>query len=223
MYITVSISSNKEVVPLQQPIDNRSSGLSIGVSSVIYWVGYHNVSVDEYISIRRGEDLSKVPVAPGLYNCTQLGKIISDAVEGAEMKVSETDGLVALEIPSEYSVLLSPGLKSLIGLEDEGWFTSGKYVGDRVVDFVPFKAICIFLDELSTTENVVDGSPAALLDVIPVGTEGFGRCVSQRFSSPAFKRLQHGIIGSLSLRIEGLGGEPIDNHSLPIIISLEIK
>ena len=215
---------NEKSIPLQQPIDNRDSSLSVGIRSVVYWVGYHNVTSADFVSWRRtsSDKPTPVPITPGLYNCKQLSKILADAVRGIQMEMSDVNGMATVTIPDGVEIMLSSGLRSLLGLDDDGWLSAGKYIGDRTVDFLPHKALCFHLNQVSSTANVVDGHPSQLLDLVPLGDDGFGSCISHFFSNPAFKRLEDGVIGELSLRIENLDGLGIQN-SLPVVVTLEIK
>ena len=46
----------------------------------------------------------------------------------------------------------------------------GKYEGDRPVKIIVHKWFYIYLDQLSTTSNLIDGAPSTLLAVVPAAT-----------------------------------------------------
>jgi len=60
-----------------------------------------------------------------------------------------------------YNLKFTAGLPNLLGFddpEDDGWFTEGKYTGDRPVNFALTKTLRLHLGQISTAYNVFDGA-----------------------------------------------------------------
>ena len=72
---------------------------------------------------------------------------------------------------------LSSGILSLLGLK-HGRLTAGRHTGQKMVDIAKTKELRIFLDQINTTTNFLDGEPSVLLGIIPVSNKPFGKVVS---------------------------------------------
>ena len=160
----------------------------------------------------------KIP--SGLYSFGMLSEHLSDNITGLSLDVNKATGYVGIVVPQGTEVNFGDNLRHLLGLDDEGWLTAGKYIGDRPVDFMPQKALYIHLDQLSTTNNVMDGAPSTLLGIVPIGLDTFG---TSTFSNPEFKQLKSGAISELTVHILDRKGTIVNNHNLPVVATLEIK
>ena len=103
------------------------------------------------------------------------------------------------------------------------WLESGTYIGDRAVDFAGMKTLQIHLEQLTTTENYVDGDPSTLLDNVGLGRYTFGDTVTVRFEQPVFKPLRNGHISELDITIRHASRNFINNHGHPILVVLEFQ
>ena len=100
---------------------------------------------------------------------------------------------------------------------------AGKYVGDRPARVPPtFKFFYIYLDQLSTGSNLVDGAQSTLLEVLPA-SHSAGDIISIDYPKPMYKKLQFGDIHQLNLRVLNERGEIVDNNKKPFIAVLEIR
>ena len=134
--------------------------------------------------------------------------------------------VVELRVPSGWEVQITDGLLSLFGLDDglHGvWLESGTYIGDRAVDFAGIKTLQIHLEQLSATENYVDGAPSTLLDTVGLGRYTLGDTVTVRFEQPVFKSLRNGCISELKITIRDASRNFINNHGQPISVVLEFQ
>jgi hypothetical protein len=95
-------------------------------------------------------------------------------------------------------------------------------MGDRPIDFAAHKTVHVYLEEVSTTHNIVDGAPSTLLASIAVGCRSFGEIVMVRMEHPEYKRLRDGSVGEWNVAIKDEKGQIIDNHNLPVSATLEI-
>jgi hypothetical protein len=186
------------------------------------WVGYYNVQEkDRFKWLTTGEQAITVRIEPGLYSFKELAKVFIDVVAGVTLEVSTVNGLVQLFIPENTQVLFPQQIKKLLGLEDSGWLEHGEYVGDSAINFLP-KILHVNLEELSTTNNIVDGKPSQLLELIPLSSEAFGYSTTVQFPHPLYKQLQTGDINELNVKLF-ISGKKLDNHNHPIFLNFEIK
>ena len=90
----------------------------------------------------------------------------------------------------------------MLGLDDilgGQWLCAGIYTGDRPVNFAKSKELRLHLEQLNTTDNLVDGAPSTLLSSIGVGCRVFGNIETARIMHPEFKKLQAGSISELKV------------------------
>lgn len=202
---------------LQSYIDNRESDKAVGLRSLTYWVGWYNVKGKQYIATKN----KRIDLEPGLYNFSDLKDIFSN--EGTELSVNKTNGLITLEIPPSTEIQLSSGILSLLGIVSKhGRLAAGRHTGDKIVDFAQPKELRIYLDQINTATNYVNGAPSTLLTIIPVSDRPFGKAVACRFECPVFKKLINGCITELSVRITDENDTVLNNHGLPITVELLI-
>ena len=77
-----------------------------------------------------------------------------------------------------------------------GWL----YRGDKPIGFMSHNMLYLYLDQLSTTENIVDDKPSQLLAVFRAMCELFGTATPIN-PYPDFKRLEAGTITELNVRV----------------------
>jgi len=227
MFYTITNVQRGQAVPLQQYIDNRNGDLRVGLRSITYSVGWFNIHSGESISWRNNEskvetavETAKIP--PGLYDFSQLKDFLKQRY--ITIEVSRVDGLITLN--ADKAVHLTDGILTILGLDDglDGkWLASGKYTGDRPVNFAPTNMLHLFLEQINTTLNIVDGAPSALLELVGVECQVFGDTHTDVFEHPKFKCLQAGTIHELEIKIRDDTGKILDNHGLPISLVLEVR
>jgi hypothetical protein len=216
-----TITNTQQPIRLESPIDNKSGNLKIGLKSITMWVGYYNVQEkDRFKWVRTGEQTMNVQINPGLYSFYELAKIFTDAVPDLALDVNTVNGLAELFIPENIEIQLPQQIKNLLGLQDKGWLQTGEYVGDDAVSFLP-KILHVNLEELSTTNNIVDGKPSQLLELIPLSSEQFGYSTTVNFPHPSYKQLQTGDINEFNVDLF-ISGKVLNNHNQPIYLTFEI-
>ena len=89
-----------------------------------------------------------------------------------------------------------------------------------MIDIAKTKELRVFLDQINTTNNFLDGELSTLRVIIPVSNKPFGKVVSCRFEFPVYKKLINGCITELSMRITDQKNTVLDNHDLPSIIEV---
>ena len=152
--------------------------------------------------------------------------MLADLISGeiTTLSVNRANGLITLDV-GEGVVRLDDSLGIVLGLDDGlggVWLTEGVYKGDRPVDLSRTKTVRVFLEEINTTHNVLNGAPSSLLSVIGIEGKAFGDIATVQFSNPEFKRLREGAVTELSLRTEDDQGRRI-SQDLSITAVLEIR
>jgi hypothetical protein len=234
MFITLTNVQHGEAFSLLRNIDNPDDGMGVGLGSITYTVGWHNVDKEESFSWRRTvrgwldsvlQSTESTPVVnnvdPGLLSFYFVKKIVEEK-SGATLEVNETNGLIDLTVPDNLNVKFTAGILNLLGLDGDGWLDAGKYVGDRPVNFNPTKRLNVHLEQINTTNNSLDGAPTNLLRSVAVVGDKFGSTSTVNFPHPHMKRLESGTISELKISIRDNIGTRIDNHDQPISVDLEI-
>ena len=184
----------------------------------IYWIGWHNVKGKQYIATKT----KKIYIENGFYNFKDFKDIFSK--ENIDLSVNKNNGIAKLEIPVGTEIEISKGILALLGIVSKhGRFTADQYMGTKMVDFAKPKELHVYLDQISSTDNFVNGVPSSLLAIIPVSDIPFGKCVHLSFDRPVFKNLTIGCITELSFKINDENEVLIDNHGLPILVELNIQ
>ena len=238
MFLTLTNVQSGGAVSLLQYIDNPSGNVRVGLRSDIYTIGWYNVGAGESISWQaspnneaRGPSTPRsTTVPPGLYGIEDLIKLLEEAANARSERVAistnRVNGLLTLTVGNGWEVLLTDGLLMLSGL-DNGfgghWLDSGMYTGDRRVNFATTKSLQLHLIQLNTSKNALDGALSTLLAAIGTGRHAYGDIHTVSIPHPEFKRLCGGTVGELKVEIRDDSGELLDNHSLPIAITLEFQ
>ena len=209
--ISHTLTNFQKPFQLQNYIDNRDSTKIIGLKSIIYWVGWYNVTGKQYLATKS----KRTDIKPGSYNFNDLRQIFSD--ESVILSVNYTNRFVTLETPPKKEIELSSEISSLIGLKHRQ-LTAGIHAGHKMIDIAKTKELRVFVDQTNITNNFLDGEPSTLLGIVTVSNKLFGKVVSCRFEFPIFKKLINGCITELSVRITDQNTIVLDNNNLPIII-----
>ena len=203
---------------LQKYISNMQSICKVGLKSMVYWIGYYNLNDKQYIATKT----KQIDIENGLYNFKDFKDIFSK--ENIDLSVNKNNGIATLEVPVGTEIEISKEILALLGITSKhGRFTAGKYTGTKMVDFAKPKELHVYLDQINSTDNFVNGVPSSLLAIIPVSDISFGKCAYHSFDRPVFKNLTNGCITELSFKITDENNVLIDNHGLPIIVELNIK
>ena len=132
-----------------------------------------------------------------------------------------------MTVPAEYEIRLPDPVKKILGIDDEGWLSTGEYIGDHSVEFSQ-QRIEIYLRQLNTSKNLASRpdetlSGSQLLGFVPLSTAGFGEYFSMTYENPCMKALQHREIHELDLDFKVVWRshtEKLDNHNQPLDLEL---
>jgi len=228
MFHTLSnIQRGEEVIPLLHTIDSRAKELYVGLKSIIYTVGWFNIE-HETISWRPiGGTSITMNIPSGLYGFNHLRETLADISPDTHLlEIATVNGIVTLTVNNTQEILLSDGLLKLLGLSDDlngCWLSEGEYKGICIANFTPQQVLHVHLNEIDTSKNSVNGIPSTLLSSIELGSPAFGDINTIRIKCPEYKRLRSDIISEFNVSIRDASGKIIDNHDLPIHITLAIK
>ena len=208
MFHTLTGVQSGAPISLLRCIDNREDNLCIGLRSISYTVGWYNVGPQESISWRPGgstETTETAKVTPGLYRFAILRNFINRLGVNLSIRLDNVTNRVVLRIPVGWEVQFTDGLLSLLGLDDGlhgEWLNSGTYTGDHSIGFAGLKKLHVYVEQLSTTGNFVDGAPSTLLTTVGVGLRSpLGAIETIRFENLELKRLTDGLISELKVSI----------------------
>ena len=224
MLITVTQINNKEAALINPVIPNKDGSLHVAIRSINYVVGYQNIKNFSF-NVFIGPDgrVTNFVIPPGLYTIKRLVRTINSIFPQTEIKLSLSEETGIVTFTSEdtrISVVLSGGLHKILGFDNKK--LSVTYVGDRPAYLPTDTLFYIYLDQLSTSSNLVDGAPSSLLAIVPATADG-DSVVRINPSNPMYKRLQVGNIHQLSLRVLNERGEIFDNNKKPMTAVLEIR
>ena len=97
-------------------------------------------------------------------------------------------------------------------------------MSDRPVDLASPEALYVYLEQLNTAGNFVNGAPSTLLTVVDISRNPtFGSTGTVRFETLELKRLSGGFVSELKVTIRDHTGAVLDNNLQPISVVLEIQ
>ena len=176
-FVTLTKLQNREPT-LQTAIDNTGGKLNVALKSFHYEVGYQNLGADTHFYSTSYVDPglgSRAPPATykfftlrygGLFTFEEISRFLMESVPGMTLRLKAL-GLAEFNIPEALGTITIHGqLLKILGIIGTR-LIRGKYVGDRPVQLIVHKWLYIYLDQLSTTSNIVDGAPSTLLAIIP--------------------------------------------------------
>ena len=227
-FITLTKLQNREPALLQTAIDNTCGKLNIALKSFHYEVGYHNLDPSANWGRLGREGFT---LYGGMYTFEQMSRYLMESVPGLTLRLN-IHNRTELDIPDSFeglaldkSIVHFLGLGSLPHTERVETFTyfypPHKYVGYSQVKLLVHKWLYIYLDQLSTTSNIVDGAPSTLLAIVPASaTKGI---INITPSNPMLKKLAAGHIHQLNLRVLDENDKVVQNHGKPMTAILEIR
>ena len=230
----VTLTDIRKPITLQTPVDNSDGNLSVALVSAIYQVRRYTVQADDSIKVsitvpdtQPVKRVYKIP--PGNYTPSELIGKINYNVKSIlkKSKYSYDDGIIyfikstgfmKLKVPEHVTLELSEQFAAHLGFE-QTMFTDNTFTGAK--PYFSSKIVYVYMDELSTDENILDGLPSTLLTVASIDiNDKFNKMETIRFENPTFHKLRRGMIDSFNVSLIE-GGRVIGEH--PIIITLEIK
>jgi len=206
MYLT--ITNNLEDIRIYNGIDNNSGQLYIGLCEISYSAKLINISAKLYNNkMRLDNEHREIP--EGYYNFHTFANKIFKPLN-ITAKLNHETLLVTLIIPTGKVLAMSINLATTLGFENNR-FNEGTYTGEN-----PIKRVDLYLhlNELNTTENLLNGTPSSVLEIIPTGR------FSKEYTTPRFKQLSKGFFENLNLSIKNEIGELVQFNDLCIVLKI---
>ena len=117
-------------------------------------------------------------------------------------------------------IQFSSDLRRILGIDEKGWI-GGVYEGHGQVKIIAHKWFYIYLNQLSSSSNLVDGAPSTLLAIVPAAAGGV---VDINPYYPVYKKLEVGHLHQLNIRALDEGGMVVKKtRESPITAVLEIR
>jgi len=224
MFHIITNVQRGDPISLQQYIDNRDGNLSIGLKSITYTVGWYNIEQGTLSWRINGGNVSTRSIPPGLYGFAQLKEALKGDTHTLE--VNKENGIITLTVAEGHEILLSDGMLKFLGLDDGlggTWLDAGVYTGDHAINFTPLQMLWVYLEELNTSKNYINGAPTTILTNIGLQLHTYGDINTSQINFPEYKRLRVDTVSELTISIRDSEGKIIDNHGLPIHVALIVK
>jgi len=170
--------------------------------------------------------MGTILLPPGLYNFSRLINLFSAIGINFTLRLNRVNCSAKMRVPTGWEVHLTDGLLAQLNFDNDnnGWFDSGTYVSDRPVDHASPEALYVYLEQLNTTGNFVNGAPSTLLTVVEISRNpAVGSTGTVRFETLELKRLSGGFVSELRVTIRDHTGAVLDNNLQPISVVLEIQ
>ena len=213
MYIT--ISKNLEEVQIYNGIDNHSGKLYIALCEISYSVNWVNISkkLKNNKLIEYGRPYE---IPDGYYDFCGLSKTIFKP-RNITAELNQANLLVTLS--SEKNFQLSENLATMLGFKTN-IFNIGKHTGVNPIKMTVNKSLYVHLNELNTNQNLLNGKPSTLLEIIPTNRSSYCERETKEYIAPRYKQLSKGFHESLNLTIKNKKGELVEFNDLFLVLSL---
>ncbi len=153
----------------------------------------------------------------------RLSALLSTGNDALSISVNKTNGKCTLIVADGHEANIAGPILKLLGFDMyPDWLASGSYTGANPVDFT-VKALFIYLKQVNSSGNLLNGSISNIIGSIPVSKTTFGDFDTVTFPSPMYRKLQSGTIDQLEIEVRDADNNSIDNHGLPIFIEFDIK
>ena len=214
MYITITdLNDNK----IYNGIDNDSGNLHVALCEISYSVNWLNIS-EKLKNNKVSETGGKTITIPdGYYDFCTLAKIAFKPFD-ISAELNEANLLVTLKFPKpSASYTLSPNLKTMLGFGN----LFGKIVtGTKPINMGVNKSLYLYLNELNTTENLLNGKPSNLLEIISTERPSYCEIETKEYISHRYKRLMKGFFENLNLSITNEKGDLINFNDVVIVLQI---
>ena len=139
---------------------------------------------------------------------------------GISLTQNESNGMLILNAV-EKDVKLYETLAITLGFAiGDITLIKSTFDGDTLPDLVPYKELCIHLDQISTTGNIQLESPSTLLRSIPVKNEKYNSGRKESFSTLQNKKLKRGIISDLKISVLDVKHQPVHIGYLSVTLHI---
>lgn len=191
------------------PIDNTKGNLKVGLKSITYTIGWYNIN--------KQIQISNLVIEPGLYSFQDLKEMLEENLSLSLTKLSH-NGKVKLERRRgiDFGSILNNLFKFPLGPNAN--VTSSEPINDL---YMP--NLKVHLRQLDTLKNFENGKPSDLLKIVRLDHQyEYGDFRTIEYEFPEMIPLWRGMITEFDLSIKDKNNKVIDNHNLPIGVTLKI-
>ena len=212
-------------VQFQFPIEGP---LSIALQEISYIVGYYNITSkkgNNTVQYTRNEKRSSASLPDGLYIIDAYEQEIRKVVgSGISITPQSFDGKAIVWVKKGSPPGSFSDQSGVLGFPPEANVMSGyQQAGTKPVDFLSPKQLFVHCPQIKGDENLYNGKPCDILEVLPVTNAKFGHVVTQRIHNPSFKAVAPRSLHELSLHIKDEEGSDVDFHGQYIRYSLLLR
>ena len=199
MYITVDDIMNE--ISLDYPIDNRNGDKKVGLIRAYFVYSFYNVEKDEEIHLKNGSPLL---VKRGCYTMKDIEKVSSGKVK--------YDSLTGKSVIDPTINRFGPYVNKILGMSN----------GNYIDTLLSKKMFSFKINELSTTDNILNGKPCDVLYTGYLNKDiSFGDIIYFEPKNVQYKKLANGTIDQLKVSlIDGDGNEILSNFKISIVLHI---
>lgn len=215
MYLTITKNLDK----IYNGIDNSSGRLHVALCEISYSVSWLNISkkLDNNEIFETGGKTIIIP--DGYYDFCTLSKIAFEPFN-ITAELNQANLLVTLKFGKRASYSLSPNLSKMLGFKQTLFENHSKITGINPIKMSVNKTLYIHLNELNTTENLLNGNPSTLLEIIATDRSSYCERESKEYIAPRYKQLSKGFFENLNLSIKNEKGELVELNDFLIVLKI---
>ena len=246
MYVTLT----KRFCQLGVNIDNCQGDKKIGLHEIYFSAAWNNISAklkNNVIKVIQPKGInSEIHIPDGYYDFCTLKKYFLEECE-LEMELNSSNSVVTLTLPPiERMFYVFPRkLAELIGFEsyfksasaairNEGVYRvtenditfrgkvkiKTKLTAPDSINLTVNKIVFVHLNELSTSENVLNNHRSNLLRAFPSGSDAFCKPVHHTFQNPQYRSLREGVINSFTVSLMNEARKPLDVKDMVVVLEI---
>ena len=199
MYITADDIKNE--ISLYYPIDNRLGDKKIGLICAYFVFSFYNVQTHENIHLKNGETIK---VKKGCYTMRDIERVSAKKVK--------YDSLTGKSVIDATISRFGPYMNKILGISN----------GNYIDTLLSKKMFSFKINELSTTDNILNGKPCDVLYMGYLNKEiSFGDIVYFEPTNVQYKKLLNGVINQLKVSlVNGDGNEILSNFKISIVLHI---
>ena len=108
----------------------------------------------------------------------------------------------------------------MLGFKQTLFENHSKITGINPIKMSVNKTLYIHLNELNTTENLLNGNPSTLLEIIATDRSSYCERESKEYIAPRYKQLSKGFFENLNLSIKNEKGELVELNDFLIVLKI---
>ena len=225
MYVTLTKNSSQ----LGTTIDNCRGERKIALREIYFSAAWNNISRElGNNTILVGTNQIIIP--DGYYDFCTLKKLLLEEC-GIEIELNSANSSVTFILPPEAKQYIFPkkfaellGFKT--GILENRIVISGvngtkrKITAPNSINLTLNKIVFVHLNELSTSENILNNNRSNLLRIFPSGESAFCKPVNFTFIDPQYRSLREGVINSLTVTLKNEAGKTLDVKDMTIVFEI---